>query len=195
MPKINRNGRASILTGSDFSKLSKQLNSDRDRLLFNILRYTGERIGAVIQLEWRDCYERPGQSRTIILFKSKTRKSAPGSRGEPREVPVHEELRQSLRLYQLDWQNTRWLFPSPDPEKHITRQAVDKLLRRAVEKAGLGHKGISTHSFRRTLITDLAHKGVDVRTIQAVTGHKDLSSVQRYIEADEQTIRRAIELL
>ena len=51
MPKINRNGRASILTGSDFSKLSKQLNSDRDHLLFNILRYTGERIAEDVEQE------------------------------------------------------------------------------------------------------------------------------------------------
>lgn len=89
-----------------------------------------------------------------------------------------------------------WLFPSRvDLSSHITLKAADLMFRSCVEAASLSHKGYSTHSTRRTFITRLWEQGVDLHTIQLLTGHSDTKSLVRYIEADPERIKKAIALL
>ncbi|MEX6779841.1 tyrosine-type recombinase/integrase, partial [Limnospira fusiformis] len=77
--------------------------------------------------------------------------------------------------------------------KPVTVQAIDKFHRSAIARLGLESEGYSLHSYRRTFITKLYNKGVNTRTIMAITGHKSMSSLQRYIDADPQKIRDAID--
>ena len=193
--KINRYGQSKVLTPREYSKIRKQLRTQWQKLLFEILWYTGERVGAVIQLEWRYVYEKPPLPRDVILFNARTRKASAGKPAATRVVPVHENLVSSLTAYELPWKETKWMFPGRDNEIHVWRQTVDAALRTACDRAGLGGQGISTHSFRRTLITRLSDKGVSARTIQQVTGHASLNSVQNYIDCDERKIKEAIDLL
>lgn len=193
--KINRYGQAKVLTPKEYSKIRKQLPQSWQKLLFEILWYTGERVGAVCQLEWRYVYEKPGVARDVILFNARTRKSSAGKPARTRVVPIHENLMEAIALYELPWKQTKWMFPGRDLDNHVWRQTVDAALRTACDRAGLGGLGISTHSFRRTLITRLSDKGVSARTIQQVTGHASLNSVQTYIECDERKIKEAIDLL
>ena len=60
-------------------------------------------------------------------------------------------------------------------------------------KAGI--KGASSHSARRTFITNLANQGVGVRVIMGLSGHKALSSVQCYIDCNDDMKRKAVELV
>jgi len=53
----------------------------------------------------------------------------------------------------------------------------------------------SNHSGRRSFLTDLAHKGVNVRVLAALAGHKNISTTQRYIEVGEHQLRAAVELV
>ena len=193
--KINRHGQSKVLTPREYSKIRKQLRTEWQKLLFEILWYTGERVGAVVQLEWRYVYEKPSKPRDVILFTARTRKASAGKSASTRVVPVHENLMTSLSAYSLPWSDTKWMFPGRDSEVHVWRQTVDAALRTACDRAGLGGQGISTHSFRRTLITRLSDKGVSARTIQQVTGHASLNSVQNYIDCDERKIKEAIDLL
>ncbi len=193
MAKNNRSGQAKILTDLELSRIKKQLRTERDRLLFEILRYTGERIGAVIQLRQSDCYGRNGEPRDQITFRAATRKADARGRRATRQVPAHPLLMDALAVYTLP--DSDWLFPSKTTDSHVSRARMDLILRQACDRAGLGGSGISTHSFRRTLITRLDEKGVSVRTIQAVTGHKSLMSVQRYIEVSDERVKGAISLL
>lgn len=88
------------------------------------------------------------------------------------------------------------MFPSrADEEKHISKQAADEALRRCCDRAGLGDKGISTHSFRRTAITALAKAGTSPRVIQSFTGHKKLEQLVAYIEVSDEEVKEAIEIL
>lgn len=71
-----------------------------------------------------------------------------------------------------------WLFKSRIcPGTHITLRAADLLIIGAVEEANLAHKGFSTHSTWCTFITRLWETGVDLHTIQLLTGHKDIKSI------------------
>jgi integrase/recombinase XerD len=60
--------------------------------------------------------------------------------------------------------------------------------------AACGIKGASSHSGRRTFITNLASKSVSVRVLAALAGHSSISTTQRYIDCNDQQLRNAVEL-
>jgi integrase/recombinase XerD len=192
--KNNRHGQAAILSHSDAAKIRKQLKSDSHKLFFDIARYTGERWGAIAQLQVGDVYADPVLClpHEQITFRASTRKASPTGKRHTRQVPIHPELRDLLMAHNPPIQGSAWLFPSPTADRPITFSAADKWLRAAVRGAGLEGKGISTHSTRRTLITRLANKGTAIRVIQAITGHADIKVLSRYIEVTPDQVREAL---
>jgi integrase/recombinase XerD len=58
-----------------------------------------------------------------------------------------------------------------------------------------GLSNASSHSGRRSFITGLAHKGVNVRVLAALAGHKNIATTQRYIEVGEHQLRAAVEMI
>lgn len=60
--------------------------------------------------------------------------------------------------------------------------------------SGCGIKGASSHSGRRTFITNLASKSVSVRVLAELAGHSSIATTQRYIEVNDEQLRRAVEL-
>lgn len=191
--KNNRNGQAAILSEADYSKIRKQIKSQKYKLLLDLAWYTGERWGALVQLRVDDCYNPDGSVRGEITFRANTRKAGPDGKRQTRQVPVHPVLAESLRGYKP--QDSIWLFPNREGDGPITIRWADKILRAAVEKTGLDAKGISTHSTRRTFITKLHRNGTDLYTIQKITGHRDLKALGRYVEIDSDRVKGAIATL
>ena len=74
---------------------------------------------------------------------------------------------------------------------HAVYDSVKKLARRA----GLDPKKISPHVFRHTFATELVRAGVDIRTVQELLGHADLSTTARYLAVDMGQKRSAVEML
>jgi integrase/recombinase XerD len=60
---------------------------------------------------------------------------------------------------------------------------------------GCGLKGATSHSGRRTFITNLASKAVSVRVLAVLAGHSSISTTQRYIDVNDQQLRNAVELV
>ena len=67
---------------------------------------------------------------------------------------------------------------------------ADKILRDACKRVGL--EGVSTHSFRRTALTMMSSAGITLRVIQEISGHKDLGTLQRYLEVTPEQKRDAV---
>lgn len=196
MPKNNRSGQAAILTESDILKIRRQLTNKSHRLFWDLARYTGERWGAICKLKVSDVYLDPYRAvpHLDITFPAAIRKASPDGSRATRQVPVHPALKEILEAYKPP--DGGWLFPSSTRSGcPITFQAADDFLQRALVAAQLGHKGISTHSTRRSFITALYLRGVDLVTLQKITGHKDLKSLQRYVEISPDRVRRAIAIL
>lgn len=193
--KVSGHGQAAIISDADYQKIRKSTRCKKYRLLFDIARYTGERWGALVQLGINDVYDDSWSPRSSITFRARTRKASPNGKRTTRQVPIHPSLLELLEAYRPE-DVSCWLFPSRvDFSSHITLKAADLMFRAAVEAAALGHKGYSTHSTRRTFITRLWEQGVDLHTIQLLTGHSDTKSLVRYIEADPERIKKAIALL
>lgn len=194
--KVNGWGQAAIISDVDYQKIRKSTTDKKYRLLLDIARYTGERWGAIVQLGINDVYDDSMTPRNSITFRASTRKASPGGKRTTRQVPIHPLLLELLEAYRPENISSGWLFPSRvNKSNHITLKAADLMFRAAVEAAVLQRKGYSTHSTRRTFITRLWEQGVDLHTIQLLTGHSDTKSLVRYIEADPERIKKAIALL
>ncbi|MEH2066987.1 MAG: site-specific integrase [Nostoc sp.] len=192
--KNNRNGQAAILSDTEYSKIRKQIRSQKYKLLLDLAWYTGERWGALVKLQITDVYNPDGSPREYINFQARSRKATPDGKRKTRQVPVHAILAESLLSYKVGC-DSLWLFPSRDGSKPITSRWADAILRKAVDRAGLVIKGISTHSTRRTFITKLHRNGTDLYTIKQITGHQDFKSLERYVEIDSDRVRGAINAL
>ena len=200
--KNDREGQAAVLTYADCSKIRTQIKSRKYKLLFDLAYYTGERWGALVQLRVSDVYNENGTPREYINFRARTRKAKPNSKRKAqdkvlrknRQVPVHPVLKEVLLAYKPE-SDSLWLFPGRQQEKPITLRWADAILRAAVDKAGLSAKGISTHSTRRTFITNLANKGINLAMIKKITGHTDLKVLSAYIEVSDDDVKSAIATL
>lgn len=184
MPKVDRSGQAEIFTETDFRRLISKVKKPSHRILFFLAWFTGERMGAILKLKVENVYEYPKDSitRKEVVFPSSARKKDIHGHAETRSVPMHPDLAYELGRFKPP--SSGWLFGGRSPADHLSLRAGDYALRRALAKAKLHRKGYSTHSFRRTFITDLSNKGVGIPDLKAVTGHKSVQSLERYIQTD-----------
>lgn len=184
-------GQASVLNQKEWSKLESVCDSDLHRLIWALLRYTGARVGEVIALRLEDVYaDYPNrQTHDFIVYRKENRKG----KDKHHTVPVCNQLKLLLRGYVQPIQS-EWLFPSPrNQDVPITYEAVLKFLKIKAVEAGLGNMRVTTHSGRRSCITELARNGTDLKTIQAVSGHSSLANLARYIETDPARTKNALE--
>jgi integrase/recombinase XerD len=70
---------------------------------------------------------------------------------------------------------------------------ADKLLKNVCRRIGV--EGVSTHSFRRTALTQMHNAGILLRHIQEISGHNDLGTLQRYLEVSEEEKQKAISVI
>lgn len=202
MPTINGQGQATIFTEKQLSKFMDTVKSDDDLkggnyfTLFNLLYYTGERGGCVIQLKWDDIYLKE----KVIKFRSETRKG-----GSSREaIDIHPILLQVLQNYHKRYYappsynplpNYLFLSSRPGLLSPICRNTLDKKFRSLLIMSGLGGKGFSLHSFRRTFITRIYAANRNVKECMAITGHKSVAQFMKYVEANPERIKQTIEAL
>ncbi len=122
----------------------------------------------------------------------------PQAKAGEREQPITPELADILRKErEMRDDLDGWIFPSPRPNASLTghRDRMDKPFRRAVIAAGLDAKHVTPHVMRHTAITNLVKAGVDLPTIQKISGHKTLAMVLRYAHVHGSHIDQAIQTI
>jgi site-specific recombinase XerD len=111
-----------------------------------------------------------------------------GKRCKDRYVMLSKHALMILREY---WKAARpkdFLFPGRGKSGHITQQSVYSACKVAVKRSSLT-KVVSAHTLRHSFATHLLEDGTDIRTIQILLGHKNLSTTARYLSVSEKTIR------
>ncbi len=186
-------GKAKVLSSKEIQNVLKVLKSPRDKLLFATGLYTGLRISEIIGIKQEHVYTTSGGIRNILKITRLKKKNTVYS-----NIPIHPKLREQLQAYKktldhLDDLGTPspWLFPSTDdPEEHIKRIRAHNILTEAFDTIGID--GGSTHSMRRTCLTNMSRAGIPLRTIQEISGHSNLSQLQEYLAVDPADSHRAI---
>ncbi|MEG4225452.1 site-specific integrase [Microcoleus sp. N9_B2] len=187
--KIEGHGQAKILAQEEIELLFNEgLQTDRDRTLFGVCLYTACRVAEACSLSVIDIYTTKGNVRPTINFRKHNTKG----KLQTRTIPVIEDLRSLLTSWRPHAGQT-YLFPGRHPShhwKHLHSNSADRILREAFVRTGI--EGASTHSFRRTALTQMSNAGIPLRVIQEISGHSNLEQLQRYLEVKPEQVRGAI---
>lgn len=184
--KINRYGQAKVLTQPELELLfSSGLQTQRDRALFGVCLYSACRIAEACTLLSSDVFNAQGVVRSHLVI----RRTATKGQLDTRTIPVLEDLRLHLLAYQPRASKT-YLFPGQWGRGHLHPDSAARILRRAC--AAVGIEGVSTHSFRRTALTQMSNAGIPLRVIQKVSGHRSLTQLQAYLEVQPEQVTGAI---
>jgi integrase len=151
----------------------------RERLAFDLLLYTAQRIGDVARMRRSDLRKSDDGHDEIHITQEKT--------GIPIIIPVHENLLRSLKATLAKGLT---LIGSPHG-RPMTARGVGELVSRAARAAGLSEKCVP-HGLRKAALTRLANNNATTKEIQAVGGHRSLREVERYTaRADQRRLARS----
>ncbi|MFK8053226.1 MAG: site-specific tyrosine recombinase XerD [Woeseiaceae bacterium] len=145
----------------------------RDRAMLELLYATGLRVTELISLKQSQVNLNQGVLRIV------------GKGDRERLIPLGEESQRWLRdfiagprLEILLERQTEYLFPTRRGDR-MTRQAFWHIIKRYAQKANI-QDGLSPHSLRHAFATHLLNHGADLRVVQMLLGHSDLSTTQIY---------------
>jgi integrase/recombinase XerD len=164
----------------------------RNRVMLLATHYAGLRVGEVANLRYQDVVDTAGAVRDEIRLEPEQTKGR-----HARVVFVNSKLRRELEAYLL-------AYPPTKPEHHLfytqkrtaegfTPNTLAQHFHYIYKRAGI--EGASSHSGRRTFITNLASKGVSVRVLMSLAGHRHIGTTQAYIDVNDDMKRKAVELV
>ncbi len=147
-----------------------------------ILYATGMRVTELLSLP----REALTQNRQAMIIKGKGSKE--------RMVPLSAQARDAAAaLLAATEGKSRWLFPGRDTKRTLTRQAFFLLLKQVALAAGLDPVRVSPHVLRHAFASHMLARGADLRSLQVLLGHADISTVQIYTHVQTERLRQVVE--
>jgi integrase/recombinase XerD len=156
------------LTPDEVGRLLAAVPGLRERAAMEIAYAAGLRLNEVLHLKLSDI-----DSQRMIL------RVEQGKGKVDRNVMLSPALLETLRAY---WKQSRprmWLFPGHAGKRPLNATMIQRAFTQAKRQAGI-NKPVSFHSLRHSFATQLLESGVNVRTIQALLGHRSLGTTERY---------------
>jgi integrase/recombinase XerD len=162
----------------------------RFHCLIEVLYATGMRVSELVSLP-----------RTVLTGDDRVL-TIKGKGGRERIVPLNAAARSALDRYLslghaptdgvAPMLHTRWLFPSKSNEGHLTRQRFGQDLKETAIAAGLDPARVSPHVLRHAFASHLLDRGADLRAVQQLLGHADISTTQIYTHVLEERLKQVV---
>ncbi|MCG8436261.1 MAG: site-specific tyrosine recombinase XerD [Gammaproteobacteria bacterium] len=156
--------------------------------LLEIVYATGLRVSELVSLPVSAA---AGNDRLLMIR---------GKGGRERLVPLSEAAKAAMKAYfealdtALDGaaRDQPWLFPSRGRSGHMTRQRFAQELKELAVDAGLDPSALSPHVLRHAFASHLVANGADLRAVQQMLGHADISTTQIYTHILDERLRRLV---
>jgi integrase/recombinase XerD len=153
--------------------------------LLELLYATGLRVSELVGLS----VQAATAEKQFILVK--------GKGGRERLVPVSDTARRVLADYlaltEEDRKGSKFLFPSSGAAGHLTRQHFALDLKAIAREAGLDAAKVSPHVLRHGFASHLLEGGADLRAVQQMLGHSDISTTQIYTHVQAERLKEVVE--
>lgn len=169
----------------------QKLRALRLSCLLEILYATGLRVSELVALPLSAARR---DARMIVVR---------GKGNKERLVPLNETSKQAMTNYLAALDEThrgkkkvsvasKWLFPSSGESGHLTRQHFARDLKELAEAAGIAPRLVSPHVLRHAFASHLLHNGADLRIVQTLLGHTDISTTQIYTHIVEERLKSLV---
>ncbi len=186
MPKIGRSLPRSLTEDEVEALLAAPVVTDplghRDRTMLEVLYATGLRVSELVNLKHNQVNVNQGVIRIV------------GKGNRERLIPLGDESVRWLaefakgpRAEILLERQTEYMFPTRRGDR-MTRQAFWHIIKRYAQKAGV-QKELSPHTLRHAFATHLLNRGADLRVVQMLLGHSDLSTTQIYTHVARERLK------
>ena len=160
---------------------SERFRSARMAALRELLYATGLRVSELVSLPIR-----AARTKDRLL-------AVKGKGGRERLVPLTEKSKEAMLRYLALGEGrlkaSPWLFPSDSESGHMTRQAFARDLKVLAAAAGLPTRLISPHVLRHAFASHLLQNGADLRVVQQLLGHADISTTQIYTHLPDERLK------
>jgi len=182
--------RAKALSEAPEATAPQRLRAIRLYCLLEVLYATGLRVSELVTLP-RAAARR--DARMIVVR---------GKGNKERLVPLNEASRQAMADYLAAMEagkpekkgaaSSKWLFPSFGESGHLTRQHFARDLKELAASSGLAPRLVSPHVLRHAFASHLLHNGADLRIVQTLLGHTDISTTQIYTHVVEERLKSLV---
>jgi integrase/recombinase XerD len=183
--------RARELTEAENASPQQRLRAMRLYCLLEVLYATGLRVSELVALPLSASRR---DARMIVVR---------GKGNKERLVPLNEASRQAMADYLAAMEalkpankksapNSKWLFPSFGESGHLTRQHFARDLKELAAASGLAPRLVSPHVLRHAFASHLLHNGADLRIVQTLLGHTDISTTQIYTHVVEERLKSLV---
>ena len=172
----------------EVSKLDDSKESIRSYTMLEILYSTGMRISELVALEIKSLENFSSKSDTNFLI-------IKGKGNKERVVILNQVANTALKKYLekrsgflKPGMSSNWLFPSYTKDGkiiHITRQRFGQILKELAKSAGIDSSLVSPHKIRHSFATHMLEGGANLRVVQELLGHSDISSTQIYTKVSD----------
>jgi integrase/recombinase XerD len=168
----------------------QRLRAMRLYCLLEVLYATGLRVSELVALPLSASHS---DARMIMVR---------GKGNKERLVPLNETSRRAMADYLAAMKalgrsrkgaaESKWLFPSFGQSGHLTRQHFARDLKELTASAGLAPRLVSPHVLRHAFASHLLHNGADLRIVQTLLGHTDISTTQIYTHVVEERLKSLV---
>ena len=187
---------AKTLTTAEIERLLTHINTRkyaaRNRSMMLLTHWAGLRIGEVACLRWSDVTTTDGE------IKDEIRLLPDMTQGRhARTVFVNIKLREELKAYAEQTKCVDRSYPFFASQKSIRAGFNANSLAQtfALLYEGAGLEGASSHSGRRTFLTNLANKGTAIHILKTLAGHRSISTTAAYLYSSPSQLKAAVELV
>jgi len=149
-----------VLSKEEVAEILDSVDNIKHKAILMLVYSAGLRVGEVVKLKPEDI---DGNRMLVFVKGAKGRKD--------RYTLLSEATIRALREYWEEYKPTKWLFPGPYKERHITIRSDQRIFEMACEREGV-KKEVTIHSLRHSFATHLLENGIDLRYIQELFGHK-----------------------
>ncbi|MEO8882234.1 MAG: tyrosine recombinase [Devosia sp.] len=150
-------------------------------VLLELLYATGLRVSELVSLR-RSAVMRDASFLTVI-----------GKGQKERVVPVNDRARDAVKVYVATLPPGPWLFPATGESGHLERQVFARDLKGLAGRAGIGATRVAPHVLRHAFASHLLAGGADLRVVQTLLGHADISTTQIYTHVLDEKLRTLVE--
>ena len=172
---------------------AKEDNSSRGlRLLtmIKILYATGIRVSELVELKLSSLYEKEN----FIFVTGKGNKERLVPVDQNTLITIQKYLKVRVEFLKKSNNENKWLFPSRNSKLgHITRQRFHQLLKVLCKETNIDSKYVSPHKLRHAFASHLLANGMDLRSLQILLGHSDISTTQIYTHVLSDRLKKTVE--
>ncbi|MGB1876797.1 MAG: tyrosine-type recombinase/integrase, partial [Rhodospirillaceae bacterium] len=157
--------------------------------LLELLYATGIRVSELVSLPLAAV----ARDRPVLIVRGKGNKERMVPIGAPARAAVAAYLEIRSNFIPGKEKSSRWLFPSRSANGYLNRGAVSKALKSLAINAGVAPSRVSPHVLRHSFASHLLAHGADLRSLQQMLGHADISTTQIYTHVLDERLRRLVE--